>query len=57
MYISLAGPPLTNETALTTLLGNEVKVALGIRSGWEAHTMRLNLQWVGFWPCSMQMRN
>lgn len=57
MYISLAGPPLTNETALTTLLGNEVKVALGIRSGWEAHTMRLNLQWVGFWPCGMQMRN
>ncbi|KAG2013293.1 hypothetical protein CC2G_010222 [Coprinopsis cinerea AmutBmut pab1-1] len=41
----LPGPPLTNDTALITLLENEVVVGLGVRSGWEARHARFDIQW------------
>ncbi|KAF9481821.1 hypothetical protein BDN70DRAFT_830235, partial [Pholiota conissans] len=41
----LPGPPLTNDTALVTLLEHGVVVGLGIRSAWEARNTRFDVQW------------
>ncbi|KAF8663419.1 hypothetical protein AX16_000991 [Volvariella volvacea WC 439] len=41
----LPGPPLSNDTALVTLLQNGVTVGLGVRSSWEARNTRFDLQW------------
>jgi len=43
----LPGPPLSNDTALVTLLDHGVVVGLGIRSAWEARNTRFDAQWVG----------
>lgn len=43
----LPGPPLSNDTALVTLLDHGVVVGLGIRSAWEARNTRFDVQWVG----------
>ncbi|KJA29867.1 hypothetical protein HYPSUDRAFT_126636 [Hypholoma sublateritium FD-334 SS-4] len=41
----LPGPPLTNDTALVTLLSHGVVVGLGIRSAWEARNTRFDVKW------------
>ncbi|CAA7260052.1 unnamed protein product [Cyclocybe aegerita] len=41
----LPGPPLTNNTALVTLMEKGVVVGLGIRSAWEARNTRFDVQW------------
>lgn len=43
---SLPGPPLTNDTALVTLLEHDVNVGLGVRSAWEARNLGFDIQWV-----------
>ncbi|KAH6915125.1 hypothetical protein BKA70DRAFT_566770 [Coprinopsis sp. MPI-PUGE-AT-0042] len=41
----LPGPPLTNHTALTTLLDKGVVVGLGVRNAWEARHARFDVRW------------
>jgi hypothetical protein len=43
---SLPGPPLSNDTALVTLIKYSVTVGLGVREAWEARNTRFDLQWV-----------
>ena len=43
---SLAGPPLTNDTALVTLVEAGVTVALGVREAWQAANTRFDAAWV-----------
>jgi len=48
------GPPLSQETHLTTLLKHNITVAVGIREEWEAINTRFALKWVrriGASPC------
>ena len=47
-FISLPGPPLTNDTTLNTLLEHGVIVGLGVRTAWEARNARFDVQWVRF---------
>ncbi|KAG9316550.1 carbohydrate esterase family 9 protein [Chiua virens] len=42
----LPGPPLTQDTAVTTLLAHGVKVAVGTRDQWGARNTRLDAAWV-----------
>jgi hypothetical protein len=42
---ALPGPPLSNDTALVTLMEHGVIVGLGIRSAWEARNTRFDVQW------------
>jgi hypothetical protein len=42
----LAGPPITNGTAVTTLLKHGVTVALGVAEGWETANTRFDVGWV-----------
>ena len=42
----MPGPPLSNDTALVTLIKHSVTVALGVREAWEARNTRFELQWV-----------
>ncbi|TFK75753.1 composite domain of metallo-dependent hydrolase [Pluteus cervinus] len=41
----LPGPPLTNDTALVTLIENNVKVGIGIPNAWEARNTKMDMQW------------
>ncbi|PPQ65953.1 hypothetical protein CVT26_010715 [Gymnopilus dilepis] len=41
----LPGPPLTNDTALVTLLDHGVTVGLGVPNAWEARNTRFDVQW------------
>ncbi|KDR83960.1 hypothetical protein GALMADRAFT_236481 [Galerina marginata CBS 339.88] len=41
----LPGPPLSNDTALVTLLDHGVVVGLGVRNPWEARNTRFDVQW------------
>ena len=45
-HSSLPGPPLTNNTALMTLLDKGVVVGLGVQSAWEARHARFDVRWV-----------
>ena len=42
----LAGPPITNETAVTVLLEHGVTVALGVTEAWEPVNTRFDAGWV-----------
>lgn len=42
----LPGPPLTNETAITTLLAHGVTVGIGIVEQWSARNTRFDVAWV-----------
>ena len=42
----LAGPPLSNDTALVKLLEHGVTVGLGVREAWAARNTRFDLSWV-----------
>ena len=48
VFISLPGPPLTNDTTLSRLLDHGVIVGLGVRTAWEARNTRFDVQWVSF---------
>ncbi|OCH94314.1 hypothetical protein OBBRIDRAFT_823596 [Obba rivulosa] len=41
----LPGPPLTNDTALVTLLEHKVTVAIGNQEAWQARTTRFDAAW------------
>ncbi|KAG8958226.1 hypothetical protein FRC03_009340 [Tulasnella sp. 419] len=41
----LPGPPLTEETVISTLLRHNVTVGIGIVEGWEARNTRFDLIW------------
>ncbi|KZP04918.1 hypothetical protein FIBSPDRAFT_1054380, partial [Athelia psychrophila] len=41
----LAGPPLSNDTALIVLIENGVTVAIGVNEAWQAQSARLDLAW------------
>lgn len=41
----LAGPPLTNDTALVTLMDAGVTVAVGVRDAWQASNTRFDVAW------------
>ncbi|KDQ64250.1 hypothetical protein JAAARDRAFT_64138 [Jaapia argillacea MUCL 33604] len=41
----LPGPPLSNDTALVTLLEHKVTVALGVRDAWQVQNTRFDLGW------------
>lgn len=41
----LPGPPLTNESAITTLLANGVTVGIGILEQWSARNTRFDVAW------------
>lgn len=41
----LPGPPLTNETAITTLLAHGVTVGIGIAEQWSARNTRFDVAW------------
>jgi hypothetical protein len=43
---SMPGPPLSNDTALVTLLRHGVTVGLGVQNAWEARNTRFDIQWV-----------
>ena len=43
---SLAGPPITNETAVTVLLKHKITVALGVTEAWEPVNTRFDAGWV-----------
>lgn len=43
---SLAGPPITNETAVSVLLKHGVTVALGVEEGWQPVNTRFDAGWV-----------
>lgn len=45
---SLAGPPLTNDTDLVTLMENGVTVAFGQPEAWAARNSRFDLAWVSY---------
>lgn len=42
----LAGPPITNETAVTVLLEHGITVALGVTEAWEPVNTRFDAGWV-----------
>ncbi|KAH9948764.1 hypothetical protein B0H21DRAFT_731862 [Amylocystis lapponica] len=42
----LAGPPLTNDTALSVLLDSGVTVAVGIHEAWQAANTRFDIAWI-----------
>lgn len=48
LFISLAGPPLTNDTTLVTLMNHDVTVAIGVREAWQAGRTRFDIAWVCF---------
>lgn len=41
----LPGPPLSNDTALVTLINHAVTVGLGVREAWQARNTRFDIQW------------
>ncbi|KAM6496057.1 carbohydrate esterase family 9 protein [Amanita muscaria] len=41
----LPGPPLTNDTALVTLIERGVTVGLGVQDAWDARNTRFNVDW------------
>ncbi|KIM83388.1 hypothetical protein PILCRDRAFT_69640 [Piloderma croceum F 1598] len=41
----LAGPPLTNNTNLVSLMENQVTVAVGVPDAWEARNARFDIAW------------
>ncbi|PCH40798.1 hypothetical protein WOLCODRAFT_24274 [Wolfiporia cocos MD-104 SS10] len=41
----LAGPPLTNDTALITLIEAGVTVGIGVRDAWQAASTRFDVAW------------
>ncbi|KAF8558348.1 composite domain of metallo-dependent hydrolase [Imleria badia] len=41
----LPGPPLTKDSAITTLLAHGVKVGIGIIEGWNARNTRFDVAW------------
>ncbi|KAI9569587.1 composite domain of metallo-dependent hydrolase [Boletus coccyginus] len=41
----LPGPPLTQDSAITTLLGHDVKVGIGIIEQWSARNTRFDAAW------------
>ena len=43
---SLPGPPLSNHTALVTLIEHGVTVGLGVRDAWDARNTRFTVDWV-----------
>lgn len=43
---TLAGPPLTAQSAITVLTEANVTVGLEIAEGWEARNTRFDLGWV-----------
>ncbi|KAI0920873.1 hypothetical protein AcW2_006015 [Taiwanofungus camphoratus] len=43
----LAGPPLTNDTTLVTLMNHDVTVAIGVREAWQAGRTRFDIAWAG----------
>jgi hypothetical protein len=46
MFSRLPGPPLTKDTAITTLLAHGVKVGIGILEQWSARNARFDAAWV-----------
>lgn len=44
----LPGPPLTNDTALVTLIEHGVTVGIGIVQAWQANTQRFEVAWVRY---------
>ena len=44
--LRLAGPPLTEKSAVVTLAENGVTVGLGIKEVWDARNARFDLAWV-----------
>lgn len=42
----LPGPPLTNESAITTLLAHGVTVGIGTAEQWSARNTRFDIAWV-----------
>lgn len=50
VLIRLAGPPLTEHTAISRLLSANVSVGLGILENWSARNTRLDVGWVNFMP-------
>ena len=42
----LAGPPLTNNTNLVSLIENQVTVGVGVTDAWAARNARFDLAWV-----------
>ncbi|KAF8640067.1 hypothetical protein AX17_001308 [Amanita inopinata Kibby_2008] len=41
----LPGPPLSNDTALVTLIEHGVTVGVGVQNAWDARNTRFNLEW------------
>jgi hypothetical protein len=50
---SLPGPPLSNDTALTVLLGNGVVVGLGVPEAELARNARFDMAWVRVGRCDL----
>lgn len=46
MFSRLPGPPLTQDSAITTLLAHGVKVGIGIIEQWSARNTRFDAAWV-----------
>jgi hypothetical protein len=44
----LAGPPLTNDTNLVSLIENQVTVAIGVPEAWAARNARFDIAWVSW---------
>lgn len=44
----MAGPPITYDTPLTTLIDNNVTVAIGVRDEYAARNTRFDMAWVCF---------
>lgn len=42
----LPGPPLSDETVITSLLAHNVTVGIGIEEGWQARNTRFDVLWV-----------
>lgn len=45
MSSRLPGPPLTEDSAITTLLAHNVKVGIGILEQWSARNTRFDAAW------------
>lgn len=43
---SLPGPPLTQNSAISTLLANNVTVGVGVDGAWAARNTRFDVSWV-----------
>lgn len=46
MSSRLPGPPLTQDSAITTLLAHGVNVGIGVLEQWSARNTRLDAAWV-----------